>query len=70
MGPFPLSQLPLRSASPVLIPFSVYFFTFALPSYVEGFLLFLEIYFYFSFSLFFIHFFILLNEFIAFIVVQ
>ena len=47
---FPLSQLPLRSAGPVLIPFfslsfclSFPFFPFILPSYIQGFLPLLEV---------------------------
>ena len=47
MDSFPLSHFPLRSAGPVLIPFFFsslsLFFPFVLPSYVEGFLHFLEI---------------------------
>ena len=47
MGYLLLSQLPLRSAGPDLIPFSLSFFLvfspFVLPSYAEGFLPFLEL---------------------------
>ena len=40
---FPLSQLPLKSVFPILIKFSLFFPPFVLHSYVEGFLLFLEV---------------------------
>ena len=47
MGSFPLSQLPLRSAGAILIPFFspllLTFFPFILHSYIEGFLPFLEV---------------------------
>ena len=36
-------KVPLRSASPILIPFSLFVSPFVLPSYVEGFLPFLEV---------------------------
>ena len=45
MGSLPLSQLPLRSSSPILIPFSLslsLFFPFVLPSFVEAFFPFLR----------------------------
>ena len=41
VGSFSLSWLPLRNVSPILIPFlslSLFYFSFVLPSYVEGFL--------------------------------
>ena len=41
VGSLPLLQLPLRSASPILISFS--FFAFVLPCYVEVFLLYREV---------------------------
>ena len=52
MDSFPISQLPLRSAGPVLIPFFfffkvslslTFFLAFVLPSYLESFLPFLEV---------------------------
>ena len=44
VGSFPLPQFPLRYAGPILIPSSLsLFFPFVLLSYVEGFLLVLEV---------------------------
>ena len=42
VGSFSISQLPLRNASPVLIPF-LCLFSFVLPGYVRSFLPFLEV---------------------------